>query len=117
MKPKTIDLTNLEFGGDLKINTTNKAEAIKQINKFRLSNKNNWFTVMISPKNTTQKDIISFLENPNNEIKYIYFFKIFNTWVQVVRKYNKNGSLIFKDGSTLELNVSEFKKYLNEIIE
>tara|TARA_S200002703_G_scaffold112691_1_gene98198 strand:- start:490 stop:804 length:315 start_codon:yes stop_codon:yes gene_type:complete len=101
----------------LKITTTNKAEAIKQINKFRLSNKNEWYVVEVSPKNTTQKDVISFLENPKNEIKYIYHFKIFDTYIQIARKYHKSKGLIFTDKSGMDLKVSEFKKYLNEIIE
>jgi hypothetical protein len=101
----------------LEITTSNKNEAIKQINKFRLSNRNNWFTVMIDPKNATQKDIISFLENPKNEIKNIYHFKIFETYVQIARKYQKNKGLIFKGSSSMDLKASGFKQYLNEIIE
>tara|TARA_S200002703_G_C3761872_1_gene234510 strand:+ start:691 stop:999 length:309 start_codon:yes stop_codon:yes gene_type:complete len=99
----------------LKITTANKVEAIKQINKFRLSNKGQWFAVMISPKNITQKDIVSFLENPENQINYVYRFKIFDTWVQVVRKYGKDR--MFEYSSEMDLNVTEFKQYLNKIIE
>ena len=49
----------------LRITTSNKEEAIKQINKFRLSNKNNWYLIEL------------------NYSPYIYKMKIYNTWIQV----------------------------------
>lgn len=101
----------------LQINTTNKNEAIKQINKFRRLNKDIWFTCEIIPTKITEKDNTSFLINPDNEIKYTYHFKIFNTYIQIARKYKKNKGLIFKDSSPMDMNVTNFKKYLNEIIE
>jgi len=68
-------------------------EFIKLANKKRLENKNQWV----------------FLNEYVNEIPVAY--KAFNTWIQVI-KYNG-----IRSGSTMNQNVSEFKKYLLNIIE
>ena len=71
----------------------NTIEFIKLANKKRLENKDQWV----------------FLNEYVNEIRISY--KAFDTWIQVI-KYNG-----VKDGSNMNQNVSEFKKYLLNIIE
>ena len=71
----------------------NTTEFIKLANKKRLENKNEWI----------------FLNEYVNEIPISY--KAFNTWIQVI-KYNG-----IRVGSAMNQNVSEFKKYLLNIIE
>ena len=71
----------------------NTIEFIKLANEKRLENKNKWI----------------FLNEYVNEIPLSY--KAFDTWIQVI-KYNG-----IKDESTMNQNVSEFKKYLSNIIE
>ena len=73
--------------------TMNTIEFIKLANKKRLENKNEWI----------------FLNEYVNEIPISY--KAFNTWIQVI-KYNG-----IRGGSAMNQNVSEFKKYLLDIIE
>jgi len=70
----------------------NTKEFLKLANSERLNNKNEW---------------IYLSENVNGfNIEY----KSFNTWVQVI----KVGE--FKDGSGADLNVSEFKQYIKDIL-
>ena len=71
----------------------NTKEFIKLANNKRLKNKNKWI----------------FLNEYVNDLPISY--KAFNTWVQIL-KYNG-----LNDSSPMNLNVSEFKKYLLNTIE
>jgi len=71
----------------------NTKEFIKLANDKRLKNKNKWI----------------FLNEYVNDFPISY--KAFNTWVQIL-KYNG-----LNDSSPMNLNVSEFKKYLLNTIE
>tara|TARA_R110000782_G_scaffold234792_1_gene320859 strand:- start:261 stop:482 length:222 start_codon:yes stop_codon:yes gene_type:complete len=71
----------------------NTKEFIQLANKKRLANKNEWV----------------FLNEYVNNIPLAY--KAFGTWVQVI-KYKG-----VKDESNMDMNVSEFKQYLLNIIE
>lgn len=78
---------------------TDKAEAIKEINKFRLANKNKWYQVEVEYEGFT------------------YQMKIFNTWAQIARKrFTDSGELVHNYPSPMELKVKEFKEYLNKFI-
>jgi hypothetical protein len=71
----------------------NTKEFIELANKERLKDKNKWV----------------FLNEYVNDLPISY--KAFNTWVQIL-KYNG-----LNDSSPMNLNVSEFKKYLLNTIE
>lgn len=77
-----------------------KETVIKEINKFRLSNKNNWFQVHIRYNG------------------YEYKMKIYNTWVQLNYTYKDDGNnfLLYNNSSNMDMNVKEFKNYLNKAI-
>ena len=82
----------------LKINNdVPKNEVIKLINKFRLQNKNKWYQVELhySP--------------------YIYKMKIYNTWVQLCYQ-TKDGIILNNNPSIMDMNISQFKDYLNNVI-
>jgi hypothetical protein len=81
----------------LKIKTLDKNLAIKEINKFRLKNKNKWFQIELT------------------YFEYVYRMKIFNTWVQLNYQY-QNDKLNFNNPSVMDLNVKNFKNYLSESI-
>lgn len=81
----------------LKLNTIDKNEGIKQINKFRLQNKNKWFQV-------------EYKYSP-----YTYKMKIYNTWIQLLYKY-EGDKLINNNPSSMDLNVTEFKDHLQNSI-
>ena len=84
----------------LKLNgaNLNKKEIIKAINKHRLNNKNRWYQVEI---------ICS---------TYIYKLKAFNTWVQLAYCYDGE-YLKSNDSSVMEQTVTEFKNYLDNLIQ
>jgi len=83
----------------LKIENTTKEEAIKQINKFRLQNKNKWYQIYV------------FIG------RYKYEFKIYGTWVQIGRKRFSNSLEFIHDyPGNMDINVREFKEYLNKFI-
>jgi hypothetical protein len=83
----------------LTIKNTSKEEAIKQINKFRLQNKNSWYQVSI------------FLG------RFKYELKIYNTWTQIGRKrFVDTNNLVGNCPSDMDLNIKEFKEYLSNFI-
>ena len=82
----------------LNIKEKNITETIKQVNKFRLSNKNNWYLINIEPNN---KDIF-----------YSYRLKCFNTWVQIFIKYDDKDNIVYKDSFHMDAKVKDFKDYL-----
>ena len=78
---------------------TNKDQIIKQINQYRLDNKNHWYQFNINYGGVTFKG------------------KCYNTWVQILYCYdNLTGGLKYKDSSPMELNVRQFNSYLNNAI-
>lgn len=82
----------------LKINTIiNKDNIIKEINKFRLQNKNKWYQI----------------ELHFNE--YLYKMKCFDTWVQL-NYIIQNDNILYNEPSSMDLTPSKFKQYLNDII-
>jgi len=81
----------------LTINATNKDEAIKQINAFRLKNKNKWYQINLT------------------YLPFTFKMKAWNTWVQIDRKY-EGEELIDNAGSSMEQSVSQFKQYLQDRI-
>ena len=78
-------------------NETNKEEIIKQINNFRLKNKNNWYQIELKYSN------------------YTYKMKIYNTWIQIARVY-ENDKLLFNKSSCMDQKIKEFKQFLNSLI-
>ncbi len=83
----------------LTIKNTTKEDAIKQINKFRLQNKNRWYQISL------------FLG------RYKYEMKVYNTWVQIGRKRDKETNYLHYDHpSAMDLNIKQFKEYLNTFI-
>ncbi len=74
-----------------------KQTLIKLINKHRLENKNNWYQISIYYNG------------------YNYEMKCFNTWLQLCYVY-KNNKLLYNAASPMELNVKQFKQYLNKTI-
>ena len=79
-------------------NNTSKNDIIKQVNKFRLKNKNKWFQVEIE------------------YVPYTYKLKCFNTWVQLMYKC-ENNKVICNLGSDMDISVKDFKEHLNIYIE
>ena len=79
-----------------------KDELIKDANKTRLANKNNW---------------VVFQAQMNN---YILMFKMFDTWVQRLEVYKtENGTNLipyFVESSPMELNVKGFSNWIDEQI-
>jgi len=76
-----------------------KEEAIKEINKFRLANKNKWYQVELELG------------------RHKYKMKIYNTWAQISRKYFLDTMEFIHDyPSGMDLKVNEFKNYLNEYL-
>ena len=75
-----------------------RQELVKDFNKTRLANKNNWYYFQAKFKNNLLK------------------FKAFDTWVQVLEVYqidfNGNLSKNFTDSSPMELNVKDFKDWV-----
>jgi len=82
----------------LNINEKNINETVKQINRFRLSNKNSWYLINIEPNN---KDIF-----------YTYRLKCFSTWIQIFIKYDNKYNILYKDSFYMDAKVKDFKDYL-----
>jgi hypothetical protein len=82
----------------LKINEASKDEAIKKINKFRLENKNSWYQVELTYS------------------PYVYKMKIYNTWVQLFYCY-KGEELLYNSPSVMDLNIGDFKNFLQRAIQ
>ena len=83
----------------LRISTTNKEEAIKLINNFRLQNKNKWYQIHLeySP--------------------YIYKFKIYNTWIQLCYQIdNSTMKVVNTFDGRMDINIKQFKNTLSDII-
>lgn len=81
----------------IKINSlTGKDDIIKQVNKFRLENKNKWYQVEIK-------------YSPNR-----YKLKCFNTWVQIAIIETPEKTI--QDSSNMDISVKEFKNYLQNLI-
>ena len=74
----------------IEINASTVAEAVNQINKIRLQNKDKWV----------------FLTAIVNGIKFK--FKFYNTWIQIA----EFGGL--RDSSCMNISVKQFKNYLTE---
>jgi len=81
----------------LSIVSDNTNEIIKQVNKFRLENKNNWY----------QLDII----HNGHQFKG----KMFNTWAQIFRKY-KDGKCLYDSPSPMDMKIGDFKEWLTKSI-
>ena len=82
----------------LNIKEKNINETVKQINRFRLMNKNNWYLINIEPNN---KDIF-----------YTYRLKCFDTWIQIFIKYDDKDNIVYKDSFYMDAKVKDFKDYL-----
>lgn len=84
----------------LKLNgaNLNKKEIIKAINKHRLNNKNKWYQVEI------------------NYSPFVYKLKAYDTWVQLAYIY-EGESLKSNNGSTMDQTVTQFKNYLDNLIQ
>jgi hypothetical protein len=83
----------------LKIDTVDKSLAIKELNKFRLDNKNKWYQAEIR----INKDV--------------YKIKAFNTWLQIFRKCDTNHNIIYNSSNPMDQTVGEFKNWLNKHID
>ena len=81
----------------LRITTSNKEEAIKQINKFRLSNKNTWYQIEL------------------NYCAYVYKMKIYDTWIQIFMQC-ENNIINYNTSGAMDINIKEFKETLNNLI-
>lgn len=79
----------------LKIESNDKNEVVKLINKFRLENKNKWYQIDLTFNGFTYK------------------MKAYNTWVQLNYKY-QNDKLLYNNPSSMDINITEFKNYLIE---
>lgn len=89
-------MNQLEISG-----VSDKKEIIKRINKFRLENKDNWYQVSVQ-----YGDI------------FTYQLKVWDTWVQIGRKvFTDTGEVAHNYPSEMELNVGEFKSYLDRFIQ
>lgn len=79
---------------------TTRQELVKDANKTRLANKNNWVVFQAQ-----------FKEN-------VLMFKMCDTWIQRLEVYQKNSygnlSLNFVDSSPMELSVKEFKNWIEQ---
>ena len=82
----------------LTINTSDKDEAIKQINTFRLKNKNKWYQINLT------------------YLPFTFKMKAYVTWIQIDRKY-EGENLINNAGSPMEQSVGQFKTYLQRRID
>jgi len=86
--------------GSLYSNILYKEIIIKEINKFRLKNKNKWYQVEVRLNN------------------YQYRMKCYGTWVQLNYIYEDDGQnfIICNDGSAMDISTENFKKYLFDVI-
>ena len=74
-----------------------KETLIKLINKYRLDNKNNWYQISISCNG------------------YNYEMKCYDTWVQICYIY-KDNKLLYNNPSNMDMNIKQFKEYLEQTI-
>jgi len=81
----------------LRITTTNKEDAINEINKFRLSNKNKWYQIEL------------------NYSPYVYKMKIYNTWIQIFMQC-ENNTINYNTSAAMDINIKQFKETLNNLI-
>lgn len=81
----------------LKLKNENKKATIREVNKFRLENRNLWYQVEIIDDN------------------YTHLIKAFNTWVQICRTY-RNNNFIFDNPSAMDISVTQFKKHIETIL-
>jgi len=81
----------------LRITTNNKDEAIKEINKFRLQNKNKWYQIEL------------------NYSHFVYKMKIYNTWIQIFMQC-ENEQINYNTSGAMDINIKEFKETLNNLI-
>lgn len=81
----------------LSIVSENPNEIIKQVNKFRLEHKNNWYQVHIIYNGFEFKG------------------KFFNTWAQIFRKY-ENGKCLYDSPSPMDQKIGAFKEWLTKSI-
>ena len=72
----------------LKIKSNNKDQIIKEINSFRLQNKNNWYQFNVLYNGTEYKG------------------KCYNTWIQLLYHGKYNSS------SCMDISVKQFKEHL-----
>ena len=79
------------------INNNNPKEIIKQVNKFRLDNKNNWYQLQITCNNYTHK------------------IKAFGTWLQICRTY-KGEKLLYNNSSSMDITPTQFKEHIKDIL-
>jgi len=83
----------------LTIKNKTTEEVVKAINKFRLENKNKWYQVEVTFSRKKYK------------------LKVYNTWVQIGRKYfTDTNELIHDYPSPMDMNITEFKKYLSNFL-
>jgi hypothetical protein len=82
----------------LNLKESNINETVKQINRFRLMNKNGWYLINIEPNN---KDIF-----------HTYRLKCFDTWIQIFIKYDNKDNILYKDSFYMDAKVKDFKEYL-----
>ena len=75
------------------IQSEDKKEIVKQVNKFRLSNKNKWYQVNITHNGKTYKG------------------KLYNTWAQIFRKY-EGENLIHNNPGPMDQTVTQFKNFI-----
>lgn len=80
------------------ITTNEKSEALKLINKIRLSNKNKWYFIELTYNNR------------------VYQIKAFNTWLQVFRLNLKfNPSIDYSN--SMNQNIKQYKEHILSILD
>ena len=82
----------------LNLKENNINETIKQINRFRLKNKNVWYLINIQPNN---KDIFG-----------TYRLKCFDTWIQILVRYDNKNNIVYRDNFYMDAKVKDFKEFL-----
>ena len=78
--------------------TNKQSEAIKQINKIRLANKNNWYQINLT-----------FGTN-------VFKFKMYDTWIQLGYKYDLNNNLITTFDNGMDRTIMQWKTDLAKVI-
>ena len=74
------------------ITTNKKEDAIKLINKVRLSNKNNWYQINLNYKDE------------------VYNIKAYDTWLQIFTNNTSNYS------NCMDESVTKFKEHLSKVL-
>jgi len=72
-------------------------EIVKEANKFRLQDKNNWYQLQITCNNYTHK------------------IKAFGTWLQICRTY-KDENLLHNNPSCMDITPTQFKQHIKSIL-